>query len=194
MSGWHIDWNIRKSDMSDANSEIPNVAVSIDRADTIHHTASEEFGALDTLKSEQSIAEERPRDVRRISRKSQAGSDVRVKEHRLLPVKDIFQGNAQNVDEDASSAGGKLFGILGFVLLVLALAMALTGVLASLGWTSLGLIIMATMLAVLAFVFALISFLIFRNAGEGVPWYVWTSLIIGGLAVLIWLRVLLDKG
>ncbi len=193
MDGWHVDWRSRDGQFSKVEplSNTPNVDSKLPDSTLVMETQSR-IDSVSTFQNEQhqvvtepcigTPAQDTPSEIH--SKKS-------IWPKRSVPA---YQGRMLELEETHySSTAGQIFGIFGFVLLVISIGLLLTGAIFSLGWTSLGLIISAMLLAAIAFLFGLLSWIAFRSDGETTPWFVWVTLIIGGLAVLLWLKVLLDR-
>lgn len=195
MSGWHIDWHSRSQETSADMVQAQDAACEPDSLVVTAPVQPVAEGICNkvTLNSDQPEMNDEPQraavttspSARRVGNEPAMPRQVRIR-------KDLFQSRIASV-ESPQSTGGKVMGVIGFILLVISVGLLLIGLIADLGWTSLGLVIMAMLLAAVSFVFALIALLANRHAGDPSPWFVWTTLIIGGLAVFLWLKVLLDR-
>ncbi|MFM9984577.1 MAG: hypothetical protein ACKVOK_05050 [Flavobacteriales bacterium] len=193
MGGWHVDWRSRDARYAKAEPEhhfFANPAVApADSMLVVHSKCADVEVTKDVVKQPEVSAESG-------SESTVPDTTVKIKDKKPLwrnfnsPV---YSGRISELEETHSSTGGRVFGIIGFVLLIISVGLLLTGTIFSLGWTSLGLIISATLLATIAFLFGLLSWIAFKRNDDATPWYVWVTLIIGGMAVLLWLKVLLDR-
>ncbi len=194
MDGWHVEWRSRDGQFSKVEPE--NRTASRDDSNSHDSTL-----VLKTQTSTDSVSVFYSEELQVVTEPCIAAPaqdtlhEVRSKNpiwlKRSVPT---YEGRMLEPEETHySSTAGQIFGIFGFVLLVISIGLLLTGAIFSLGWTSLGLIISAMLLAAIAFLFGLLSLIAFRSDGESTPWFVWVTLVIGGLAVLLWLKVLLDR-
>lgn len=194
MDGWHVEWRSRDGQFSKVEPE--NRTGSIVDSNSPDSTLVLETHAITDSVSD--FYSEEPQVVSEPCNAATAQDtllEVRSKNpiwlKRSVPA---YEGRILAPEETHySSTAGQILGMFGFVLLVISIGLLLTGAIFSLGWTSLGLIISAMLLAAIAFLFGLLAWIAFRSDGESTPWFVWVTLIIGGLAVLLWLKVLLDR-
>ena len=193
MGGWHVDWRSRdiKNDKAESEDEaFANAGVTpVDTAHVVVAHPSDGEVSVDVLEQpEVSVESESP--------STKPNSTAQPKDNKPLWrnfKSPVYSGKISELEETHSSAAGRVLGIIGFVLLIISVGLLLTGAIFSLGWTSLGLIISATLLATIAFLFGVFSWIAFKRNDDVTPWYVWVTLIVGGMAVLLWLRVILDR-
>jgi hypothetical protein len=180
MGGWHVDWRSRDAKIDKAESEEHGYAKAgvapVDTAFVVVAQSSDVEVREDVLEQpEVSVESESP------STKPNSTVQPKVKKPLWRNFESpVYSGKISELEETHSSTAGRVFGIIGFVLLIISVGLLLTGAIFSLGWNSLGLIISATLLATIAFLFGLLSWIAFKRNDDVTPWYVWVTLIIGG--------------
>ena len=194
MDGWHVDWRSRDGQFSKVeprSNTTTNVDSKLPDSTLVMETQSR-IDSVSTFQNEQHQVVTEP-CIGALTQDTLAEVSSKGPIWRKSSVP-AYDGRMLELEETHySSTAGQIFGIFGFVLLVISIGLLLTGAIFSLGWTSLGLIISAMLLAAIAFLFGLLAWIAFRSDGEATPWFVWVTLIIGGLAVILWLKVLLDR-
>lgn len=99
---------------------------------------------------------------------------------------------ALNVPDEGRSVVGNIFSIIAFVLALVAVAAFIAALSATDLWSGLGFISLAFIIAVAAFVFAVIAQIFFRINGDSTPWYQWIALVIGTIGFIIAIAILVS--
>ncbi len=185
MEGYHVEWHNK------AQQEKRNSVEQIAQAGT--NLSSENESMQDsTLKEttseylEQIAQNEAPKKndtVRKQEKKQRHQTFSQGNSKRNL-----FSASVREIrNETKSTTGewGKGIALFAFALTLLAVVLLIMAMFITEGWSALGYLALSLIIAAASFVFAIIAKIILNKNESATPWYLWLSLIVGGIAALL---------
>lgn len=195
--GFHVEWRLRDKSIQNDAIESSAQNETIQANDTIVQKSTVSVVEPEVEKSENTKVERAIEEKEKpISIREQSGNIFRSTHFLRQFIRPVIESKSNaisqtSVDPSLLSIVGSTFGMIGFILAILAILSFLIAILVADGWAALGWIAIAVAFGVATIPFTAIAQGIFWYHHQGVPWFQWPGILVSLMGIYVLIRILI---